>query len=166
MRDTLRFWSSGVAVVSTLARTPEHPYAGMTISAFNSVSLEPPRILISIAKNSLTTGHLLQARVFAVSLLNGEQGALADRFAGRVPLPADADRFDGVAIRTEVTGAPILQDALAWLDCRVHTIHDGDTHWIVIGEVAAAGHTGDDSTAPLVYFNRAYYALTPEQERT
>lgn len=165
MRDTLRFWSSGVAVVSTLAQTPEHPYAAMTISAFNSVSLEPPQILISIAKTSMTTGYLLQAGVFAVSILDGDQSELADRFAGRIPLPANADRFNGVPVRTEITGAPVLRDALAWLDCRVHAVHDGGTHWIVIGEVAATGHR-DDNTAPLVYFNRAYYAVTPEQELT
>jgi 3-hydroxy-9,10-secoandrosta-1,3,5(10)-triene-9,17-dione monooxygenase reductase component len=54
-----------------------------------------------------------------------------------------------------------LSGALAWLDCRVQTLHDGSTHWIIIGEVIATGHK-DDAIAPLIYFNRAYYALAPE----
>jgi len=165
MRDTLRFWSSGVAVVATLADADRLTYAGMTVSTFNSLSLDPPLVLICLAKDSTTTESLLASKVFSVSMLGGDQAALSERFAGRRPLAAGADRFDGVAVRTAVTGAPVLREALAWLDCRVHTVHDGSTHWIVIGEVVATGHK-DEAVPPLVYFNRAYYALAPEQERS
>lgn len=163
MRDTLRFWSSGVAVVATT--TQELTYAGMTVSAFNSVSLEPPVILVCLAKNTTTTNALLQSKFFSVSFLSGDQAYLSERFAGRIELPAHSNRFDGVAIATAVTGAPILQDALAWLDCRLQTAYDAVTHWIVTGEVVATGHK-DDPAPPLVYFNRGYYALTPEHEST
>ncbi len=163
MRDTLRFWSSGVTVVATTAATQELNYAGMTVSAFTSVSLEPPLILVCLAKNTTTANTVLQSQVFSVSLLSGEQAHLSERFAGRVALPEHGDRFDGIAVQTAVTGAPILGDALAWLDCRVQTVHDGGTHWIVLGEVVATGHQ-DDATPPLVYFNRGYYALADEPE--
>jgi flavin reductase (DIM6/NTAB) family NADH-FMN oxidoreductase RutF len=163
LRDTLRFWGSGVSVVATIAGD-EHKAAGMTVSAFNSLSLEPPLILVSLAKGTTTTDALLKSGVFSVSILSGDQAELSDRFAGRTALPAHADRFDGVPTITAVTGSPILQDALAWLDCRVHQLHDGSTHWIVIGEVLAAGHK-DAALSPLIYFNRAYYDLFPEAER-
>ncbi len=167
LRDTLRFWSSGVTIVTTLAdeQAQGFKYAGMTVSAFNSLSLEPPLILLCLAKASITTQYLLDAGVFSVSILSGDQAELGDRFSGRMKLPSRQDRFNGVAVETAVTGAPYLQDALAWLDCRVQTVHDGSTHWIVIGEVVATGHK-DDTTPPLVYFNRAYSALTPEREQS
>lgn len=166
MRDTLRFWGSGVTVVATKAdETHNFPYAGMTVSAFTSLSLEPPLILVCLNKNTTTSDCILKHRVFSVSILGGDQAALSDRFAGRVDLSSHGDRFEGVPTMTAATGSPILQESLAWLDCRVQTVHDGSTHWIVCGEVVAAGHK-DDSASPLIYFNRAYFDLTPESERS
>ncbi|MEO8397323.1 MAG: flavin reductase family protein [Chloroflexota bacterium] len=166
LRDTLRFWSSGVAVAATLTNgAHDFKYAGMTVNSFTSLSLDPPQILISIDKKSATTGYLLKAGVFAVSILNADQAALSDRFAGRTPLPSHGDRFVGVEYETAVTGAPILHDALAWLDCRVQTVHDGNTHWIVIGSVVASGHQAE-AADPLIYFNRGYSTLAPEPARS
>ncbi|MEO8398143.1 MAG: flavin reductase family protein, partial [Chloroflexota bacterium] len=124
-----------------------------------------PQILISLDKKSATTAFLLKAGVFAISILNADQAALSDRFAGRTPLPSHGDRFVGVEYETAVTGAPILHDALAWFDCRVQTVHDGSTHWIVIGSVVASGHP-PKATDPLIYFNRSYSTLAPEPARS
>ncbi len=166
LRDTLRFWGTGVTIVTTAAETAQdRQTAGMTVSTFNSLSLEPAQILVCLAKASVTTDLILTSRIMAVSILSSEQAYLSDRFSGRLALAPGEDRFDGVPITTAVTGAPILRDALAWLDCRVTAVHDGSTHWIVVGEVTAAGH-GDDSAAPLIHFNRAYHVLTPEGERS
>jgi flavin reductase (DIM6/NTAB) family NADH-FMN oxidoreductase RutF len=165
LRDSLRFWSSGVSVVATV--TPpdvdSHPYAAMTVSSFTSLSLEPAQILVSLAKQSVTTEAVLQATFFSVSVLAADQLELADRFAGRTGMPSTVDRFDGVPTSTAVTGAPILENALAWFDCRIATVHDGNTHWIVIGDVLATAHR--DDAAPLIYYNRAYASLTPEREQ-
>jgi flavin reductase (DIM6/NTAB) family NADH-FMN oxidoreductase RutF len=165
LRDTLRFWGSGVSVVSTLANAPGLPYAGMTVNSFTSLSLDPPQILISIDKKSTTTGYLLKAGVFSVSILSADQADLSDRFAGRTPLPSHGDRFVGVEFESAITGTPILHDALAWLDCRVQMVHDGGTHWIVIGSVVASGHQ-PDAADPLIYFNRNYSTLAPEPARS
>lgn len=165
LRDSLRFWSSGVSIVSTV--TPpdvdSHPYAGMTVSSFMSLSLEPPQILVSLAKQSVTTEAVLHAGFFAVSVLAAEQGEIADRFAGRSGLASNVDRFNGVPYHTEFTGAPIIRDALAWFDCQIAAVHDGSTHWIVIGEILATTHR--DDAAPLIYYNRAYSTLTLEREQ-
>lgn len=166
LRDSLRFWSSGVSVVATVAPpdVDSHPYAAMTVSSFTSLSLEPAQILVSLAKQSVTTEAVLQATFFSVSVLAADQLELADRFAGRTGLPSTVDRFDGVPTSTAATGAPILQNALAWFDCRIAAVHDGNTHWIVIGDVLATAHRED--TAPLIYYNRAYSTLTPEHEQS
>ncbi len=167
LRDSLRFWSSGVSVVSTVTppNVASHPYAGMTVSSFMSLSLEPAQILVSLAKQSTTTEAVLESRIFSVSVLCSEQIELAERFAGRTGLPSHVDRFDGIAVHTAVTGAPILQDAMAWFDCQISAIHDGSTHWIVIGDVLATAHRDDPAAAPLIYYNRAYATLTPEREQ-
>jgi flavin reductase (DIM6/NTAB) family NADH-FMN oxidoreductase RutF len=159
LRDTLRFWASGVSVVCTATADQR---AGMTVSAFNSLSIDPPLILVCLAKET-TTAHLLQtSQCFAVSILADHMADLSDRFAGRVPLPGNESRFDGVAITTAETGAPILTDAIAWLDCAVETQHDGSTHWIVIGRVVAAGYRTGQS--PLLYFDRDYRTLSTRLE--
>jgi 3-hydroxy-9,10-secoandrosta-1,3,5(10)-triene-9,17-dione monooxygenase reductase component len=165
LRDTLRFWSSGVSVVSTLTDgDQDFKYAGMTVNSFTSLSLDPPQILISIDKQSTTTHHLLKAGVFSISILSADQAELSDRFAGRIALPSHGDRFVGVAYETAVTGAPLLHDSLAWLDCRIQTVLDGSTHWIVIGSVVASGHQAE-AADPLIYFNRGYSTLAPEPAR-
>ena len=118
----------------------------MTVSTFNSLSLEPPQILVCLAKASVTTDLILTSRVLAVSILSSEQAHLSDRFSGRIELAPREDRFDGVSTMTAVTGSPILSEALAWIDCRVTAVHDGSTHWIVVGAVVAAGQNAEAET--------------------
>ncbi len=158
MRDTMRFWASGVSVVTSVY---DGLRCGMTVSAFNSLSLEPPQVLICLYKDTNVAKRIQESGLFAVSILDAEQATLSDRFAGRIPLGPDGDRFDGVPTFEAETGAPVLTNALAWVDCRVQSIHDGGTHWIVVGEVVSAGHREGD---PLVYFNRRYHELQPVKE--
>lgn len=154
MRDTLRLWPSGVSIVTT---SDGERVSGMTVSAFNSLSIEPPLILVCLHKAS-TTGQLVQlTRRFAVSILGAGQAHISDLFAGRVPLDHKEERFIGLATHTAVTGSPILSDSVAWLDCRVHEQHDGVTHWIVVGEVLATG--ANPERDPLLYYNRDYHTL-------
>ncbi len=159
MRDTMRFWASGVSVVTSVH---DGLHCGMTVSAFNSLSLEPPQVLICLFKATSVARRIQESRLFAVSVLDADHAGISDRFAGRVPLGPDGDRFDGVPTFEAETGAKILADALAWVDCRVASIHDGGTHWIIVGEVLSAGHDEGD---PLVYFNRSYHELQAQKER-
>jgi flavin reductase (DIM6/NTAB) family NADH-FMN oxidoreductase RutF len=161
MRDTLRFWASGVAIVTT---THGENRAGMTVSAFNSLSLEPPLILVCLHKDATTADLIEKSGYFAVSILGSDHAYLSDRFAGRIPLSEEEDRFDGIPLLTAVTGSPILSEALAWLDCQVHQVHDGSTHWIITGLAVAAGN--GDSEAPLIYYDRNYRALMLQTEHS
>jgi flavin reductase len=163
MRDTLRYWASGVSVVTT---NLNGQISGMTVSAFNSLSLEPPMILVCLSKDAYTASLILKSRVFGVSILGEGHADISNRFAGRYPHLDHAQRFDGLATVTYETGSPILADSISWLDCAIHTVHDGGTHWIVIGDVLTTGHR-DEAAAPLIYFNRNYRSLAlPVEERS
>ena len=159
MRDTLRLWASGVSIVSSAF---EGQRVGMTVSAFTSVSLEPPLILVCLQKDTLTAELTEKSGVFSVSILGEHQAYLSDRFAGRVPLAEGEDRFDGVNVAEAISGAPVLSDAIAWLDCRVHANYKGGTHWVIIGYVVAAGY--QDGAAPLVYYDRSYRTVVSQEE--
>jgi flavin reductase (DIM6/NTAB) family NADH-FMN oxidoreductase RutF len=156
LRITMRLWGSGVTVVTA---AHEDTRVGLTVSSFTSISLNPALILVCIYKTSESTQTLIDAGHFAVSVLADGQGHLAEQFAGHnTALPEGADRFYNVPTSIQVTGAPILDEAIAWLDCRVQAMHDGGTHWIIVGEVLATGRR-DDEPKPLIYYNRAYRSI-------
>lgn len=160
MRDTLRLWATGVSVVTTADGAEQ---AGMTVSAFNSLCLEPPLVVVSVFKDTLVGEMVPQAGHFAVSFLHAGQADISDRFAGRIPLAEGEDRFDGVPLTRAVTGSPLLAEAIGWVDCRLYAAYDGVTHWLFIGEVVAAYHREGDN-APLIYFDRNYHELQPLPE--
>lgn len=151
-RDALRHFPSGVTVVTVRAGDEIH---GLTVSAFASVSPEPPLILIMI--DSRHTAHAMFERegaVFAVNILCQDQVELSNRFAW----VKDEDRFAEGDWQEAVTGAPVLADALAWLDCKLVGRHRAGTHSIYVGEVQATESPRADC-APLVYWNRGYRRL-------
>lgn len=154
-RKTLRQWACGVTVVTT---AKDDQRAGMTVSSFTSVALEPPLILVCLNKTTSTAQLVEEAGVFGVSFLSETQVEVSNRFAGYTQLPEGEDRFDTVAIHTGDTGVPLLSEAVAWLECRVYAIHDGGTHHIIIGEVLAAERRED--VMPLIYQNQAYRTVS------
>jgi flavin reductase (DIM6/NTAB) family NADH-FMN oxidoreductase RutF len=162
LRDTMRLWASGVSVVTTADGDLR---GGLTVSAFNSLSLQPPMVLICLHKDSNSIPLIDSSGIFAVSFLNADQQVISDRFAGRIPLAEGEDRFTGVSTHLAVTGAPIIADAIAWVDCKVASKHDGSTHWIYIGEVQATGKN-PSNPAPLLYFDRAYRTMQTEPAST
>ena len=150
-KHVMRQWASGVSIVTMQTEERRH---GLTVSGFLSISPEPPLVLISVGQE-LASDSLLQASgAYAISFLRDDQRELSDRFAGRL---GDVDRFEGLITHTEATGAPILDDCLAWLDCRVVSTQVVGDHTLFIGEVVAAGATG--SAGPLVYWNADYRKL-------
>ncbi len=153
-RDALRHFPAGVTIVTILAPGESKPH-GLTVSAFASVSPEPPLILVCI--DHKTSGHELLQRegtAFAVNILAADQAELSNRFAWI----KDEDRFAEGAWETAVTGAPVLANALAWLDCTLFAHYPAGTHTIYIGEVQASRVPRPDET-PLIYWNRDYRQL-------
>jgi flavin reductase (DIM6/NTAB) family NADH-FMN oxidoreductase RutF len=151
-RDALRHFPAGVTIVTIKSGAEIH---GLTVSAFASVSPEPPLVMICI-DNRHHAHDLLERKgaTFGVNILREDQQELSNRFA----YLQDEDRFAEGRWTVAVTGAPVLEDALAWLDCIVFTHKRAGTHTIYVGEVQAAS-TPHAEGAPLVYWNRAYRAL-------
>ena len=151
-RKALRHFPAGVTIVTVKGGGKTH---GLTVSAFASVSAEPPLIMI-IIENRHHAHSLLEEpeAVFAVNILGEGQSELSNRFAW----VKDEDRFAMGNWSTAATGAPILVDALAWLDCRIHARYPAGSHTIYVGEVAAS-QVPEEEAPPLVYWNRGYRKL-------
>ena len=142
-------FATGVTVVTT--RYGED-ISGMTANAVMSLSLDPPLILVSVNKSSNIHGYLTQGKCFAVNVLTSEQEDISRRFAA--PGPKD---FLGLALTVAETGAPILADALAFVDCRLVEVVSGGDHDMFIGE-PVAGDTQEG--APLIFYGGQYTQLS------
>ena len=153
LRKMRGVFASGVTVVTTVH---EGKLRGVTVSAFASLSLNPPLVMVCLANEAESKDWIAESGIFAVNILSDEQEFLAERFAARAPI-VNA-RFDGVPYHTAITGSPILADSLAWYDFRMETLYDGGDHTIFVGRVEAIGF-GAESKSPLMYFANRYQRL-------
>jgi flavin reductase (DIM6/NTAB) family NADH-FMN oxidoreductase RutF len=151
-RRILGHWATGVAVVAT--RTPGGEPVGLTANAVTSLSLDPPLVLVCVDHASDSLDHIRQAGSFSVNMLREGDERTARRFAEG----DGTGRFDGIAWRDHLTGSPVLDEALAWVECRIRREHDGGDHVIFIGEVIA-GDAAEGS--PLVFYRGGYARMTP-----
>ncbi len=152
-RRLLGHFVTGVTVVAARDPAADEPH-GLTLNALCSASLDPPLIVVCVDRTSVTHGLIELAGAFSVNILADTQERLSRRFAA----PELAEKFAGVAWREEVTGAPVLEDALAWLDCELRDTHPVGDHTIFIGEVVA----GDAREhGPLVYYRGGYGRYLP-----
>ena len=148
-RRVLARFAAGVTVVTTKG-ADDKPY-GLTATAFTSVSLIPPLVLVCIGKDSESYAHFTAHNVFGVNFLRHSQRELSQHFA-----VSGGDKFAQVHWTTKVTGTPILLDALGYLDCRIVQSHDAGDHTIHVGEVEAADAHDD---APLIHYAAKYAKL-------
>jgi flavin reductase (DIM6/NTAB) family NADH-FMN oxidoreductase RutF len=130
----------------------------MTVSSFTSLSLDPPLVLVSLEQITKTHRLVQQAGHFGVTILEENQKQISDRFAGRIS--EYRDRFDGLETFAMVSGAPMLAQGLAWLDCQVVVTYQAGNHTVFIGEVLAV--KSRDTGQPLLYYNRDYRRLDIE----
>jgi flavin reductase (DIM6/NTAB) family NADH-FMN oxidoreductase RutF len=149
-RTALRSFATSVTVVTTRDREG-HP-SGLTASAFTSVSLDPPLVLICVDHAATAHPDFRERGWFAVNILRREQEALSRRFAA-----SGGDKFRGVTCHEGRTGLPLLDGALATLECRIVEAHEAGDHTIFIAEVETASVT---EGRPLVYFHGDYHSLT------
>lgn len=152
-KQVMSQWPSGVTVITSIH---EGQRVGITASSFSSVSMEPPLISVCISKRLYTHELIAKSGIFAVNILTAQQVELGKLFAGYYK--DIEDRFAGIGCRTEITGAPILPDTLAWLDCKVHHAYEGGDHTIYVGEVLSGGTL--NTITPLLYHNRAWGQFT------
>ena len=151
-RDALRHFPAGVTLVTIKSGVAIH---GLTVSAFASVSPDPPLITVIIDHRHYAHELLEQeGAVFAVNILRQDQVHLSNRFAW-----SQEDRFAVGDWTTAVTGAPVLADALAWLDCQIYDRLNVGNNTIYVGEIQASAVPNPDDK-PLAYWNRDYQQLT------
>ncbi|WKT61488.1 flavin reductase family protein [Microbulbifer thermotolerans] len=149
LRDTLGQFATGVTVVTT--RDAAGQPVGMTVNSFNSVSLEPPLILWSIDKQSLSYDAFTTQPHFAVHILKADQQHVSNLFAGR-----GADKFGQVHWHTGADGVPRLDDCAALFHCRLAQCVDGGDHTILLGEVLEFSAPGGE---PLIFHRGRYRTL-------
>ena len=144
-------WSSGVTVVTCWREGGIH---GMTASSFTSVSLDPPLLLVCIDRRTRTHEYVSRQGAFGIHILGSDMQDVSDRSAGF--LGDEGHWLQDVEYHTELTGAPILDRSLAWMDCTVWQAYDGGDHTIFVGEIQAGGVSEGE---PLLWFERGYRHL-------
>jgi flavin reductase (DIM6/NTAB) family NADH-FMN oxidoreductase RutF len=145
-RLALGNFASGVTVITTQHQGQLH---GTTVSAFCSLSLKPPLILVSIDLNATIHDLILASEVFAVNILPEYDETISRHFARRIP-----DKFLNISYNLGQLGVPLLEDALTRLECRLVTHYSGGDHSIFIGEVVSTSTQAHGQ--PLLYFRGKY----------
>jgi 3-hydroxy-9,10-secoandrosta-1,3,5(10)-triene-9,17-dione monooxygenase reductase component len=152
LRAAMGRFATGVTVITT--RDEAGRRLGTTANAVASVSLRPPLVLACLRDESETLAALLERRRFAINVLHTSQSDLSERFARR----SAADSWDAVAHRTS-HGVPVLEGALATLECELHDVADGGDHSVVIGRVVELEHSAGPEADPLLFYGGGYRAL-------
>lgn len=150
-RDALGAFPTGVTVVTTWG--PEGTFSGLTVSSFNSVSLDPPLIVWSLSVDSQNLAAFRTCSHYAVNVLAEEQIDLSRRFALNV-----VDKFAGLEVTQGLGGAPLLPGCCAWFECRNEAQHAGGDHIVFIGRVERFSRADG---APLIFYGGNYRALGP-----
>ena len=149
-RGALGRFASGVTVVTTILDGVDH---AMTASAFTSVSLDPPLVLVCSHKTSRFHEAVLQTGIWGVSILAEEAREASAWFANRGrPLE---DQLSDCAFTRGSSGVALLGNSLAWLECTTTAVHDGGDHAIIVGAVTWAG-VKDEIDDPLLYYRSHY----------
>ena len=150
LRDALGCFATGVTVVTCLDAAGKP--AGLTANSFTSVSLDPPLLLVCIAKRATSAEAMIAASHFAVNVLQTGQQPASMRFATR-----HEDRFGPNDWSAGENGAPVLEKSLGVFECETHQVYDGGDHHMLVGRVVKARFDG--SLDPLLYFRGSYRRL-------
>ena len=153
-RASLGMFATGVTIVT--ARTAEGERVGLTANSFNSVSLDPPLVLWSLARAAGSLPAFSAGSHYAINILAADQKALAERFAAR-----GADRWAGVAFTEGAGRAPLLAGAAATFECFNRSRYEEGDHVIFVGEVERCSHRADAS--PLLFHGGKFYTEHPLQ---
>ena len=146
LRRALGAFATGVTVVTTM--DADGSPRGFTANSFTSVSLDPPLILVCLAKRAASCPVFQAAESFAVNILSEDQKAVSTAFSS-----PGVDRFTTVDWSARATGCPILADVVAWLDCRMQEVVDAGDHYILIGRIVDYDYA---PASPLGFCRGAY----------
>lgn len=148
-RNAMACFASGVTVVTAVA--PDARPVGVTVSAFSSLSMDPPMILVCLDHHTSAL-DVYQTGPFAVNILDEHQKDISIRFATR-----DGDRWASTAHRPGQNGCPIIDGCLASVECDVHCVYEGGDHKIIVGRVTHVAYSAGGGA--LAYFRSTYASL-------
>jgi 3-hydroxy-9,10-secoandrosta-1,3,5(10)-triene-9,17-dione monooxygenase reductase component len=152
-KDAMSRFTTGVTVVAGLEGGRP---VGFTCQSFVSLSIDPPFIAVAPARSSTSWPRIAGAGKFCVNVLGDHQEEVCRRFA-----LSGGDKFEGVSWHpAPVSGAPVIEGSLAWVDCNVELVHEAGDHELIIGKVLDLG-LGDGS--PLVFFRSSFATVAPRQ---
>ncbi len=150
LRDALGCFATGVTVVTCFDEAGGP--VGLTANSFTALSLDPPLLLVCVAKSAASAGPLTSAARFAVNVLQTRQQPASITFSTR-----GEDRFGRTEWSAGEHGSPVLMESLSVFECRRNAIHDGGDHVILVGEVVKASF--EPGLDPLLYFRGSYRRL-------
>ncbi len=145
-RHVLGHFPTGVTVITACSQGVP---VGLAVGSFSSLSLDPPLVLFCPGNTSSSWPRIREAGVFCVNILGEAQLDVCKVMASKEP-----DKFANVAWTTEVTGSPVIEGVLAWIDCTITDVLEGGDHHIVIGRVEDLGF--NDGDGPLVFYKGSY----------
>lgn len=151
-RSALGMFATGVTIIT--ARAADGSLVGLTANSFNSVSLSPPLVLWSLARQAGSLPVFSRGSHYAINILAADQKDLAQRFATR-----DIDRFAGLRFRDGAGGAPVLDGVAAWFECANRSQYEEGDHVIFVGEVESCGRR--EGAQPLIFHGGRYYTELP-----
>ncbi|GAA2044165.1 hypothetical protein GCM10009839_54590 [Catenulispora yoronensis] len=156
LRGCFGMFATGITVLTAGGESP----CGMTANSFTSVSLDPALVLVCVQHDAVMHKAILSEEKFAISVLAAHQEAVARRFADRTR-PRGRREFEGVRWRPgALTGAPLVADTLAWIECGLAAVHDGGDHSIFVGSVLDTGRA--EAGDALLFFRGKYHRLEPQ----
>ncbi|HEY7915565.1 MAG TPA: flavin reductase family protein [Acidimicrobiales bacterium] len=152
-KDAMSRFTTGVTVVAGME---DGRPVGFTCQSFVSLSIDPPFIAVAPARSSTSWPRIARAGKFCVNVLGDHQEEVCRRFA-----VSGGDKFEGVGWHpAPVSGAPVIEGSLAWVDCSLELVHEAGDHELIIGKVLDLG-LGDGS--PLVFFRSSFATVAPRQ---
>ena len=153
-KEAMSRFATGVTIVSGM-EGPEP--VGFTCQSFVSLSIDPPFVAVAPARTSTSWPRIARAGSFCVNVLGDHQRQLCQGFA-----VSGGDKFDGVSWHpAPITGAPVIEGCLAWVDCRVELVHDAGDHELIIGKVLDLGVGGG---FPLLFFRRGFATVATRDQ--
>jgi flavin reductase (DIM6/NTAB) family NADH-FMN oxidoreductase RutF len=150
-RDVMARLAASVVVISARAGSG---FRGLTATSLTSISAEPPMVLVSLERMTVTRNAVIETGAFNVSVLTRAQEFVAERFAGRAP--AVAADWQEVPHHLGTNGIPLIDGCVAWLECKLAQVHEAGDHDICIADVEQAVRGAGE---PLILWDRSFWSL-------
>ncbi|MGI0079352.1 MAG: flavin reductase family protein [Nitrososphaerales archaeon] len=154
LRTVMRYFASAVTVVTSALDTGE--LFGLTVTAFSSVSLNPPLVLICVRNESTAKDLFIRSKRYCVNILSEGQRDISEKFS----LMGEAGRFLNLDFYTGKGGSPILRGCVAYIDCKIVEVIPGGDHTIFLGEAIDVSH---EKRRPLLYLDKKYVRLDSQE---